>query len=294
MLISASGIIEQSWRVCIQNFRKLLPYYLNFGFIIFLASLIKFVQPIEFRYGMITNNGVLIFFSEMLWILVFSILTIWSSTAFAIALKAGLEKDVIPSFKEAAIKTSAVFWRVLLTSVATSIIVIFGTVLLIIPGVILSVWYIFSTYEVIFSGKKSFEALTSSKALVLGRWWKVLWRLLVPSLLYGLMMGFFILISLVPLNLHFISKIDTTSLQERVNYLIYEGNAAEITKLTSAEQKTYLINYHPETLLPLPVLLLNLFISAFVYMICIPFSYTSVLALYKSVRENPLEEIPVI
>ena len=59
-----------------------------------------------------------------------------------------------------------------------------GLILLIIPGIIFMVWYYFSSYVNVLEVNKNngLEALTSSKELVKGRWFKTLWRLIAPYL----------------------------------------------------------------------------------------------------------------
>jgi len=68
------------------------------------------------------------------------------------------------------------------------LIVLGGTVMLIVPGIIFSIWYTFTYYAVIFEEKKGMEALKSSKQLVSGRWWRIFWLLLAPALFYALIL----------------------------------------------------------------------------------------------------------
>jgi hypothetical protein len=60
-----------------------------------------------------------------------------------------------------------------------------GTLLLIIPGIIFAVWYSFTSYAVIFEVLKGLNAMRASKSLVVGRWWPILWRLAVATLVFG-------------------------------------------------------------------------------------------------------------
>lgn len=67
-------------------------------------------------------------------------------------------------------------WRFFLVSLVVGLIVVLGLVLLIIPAVIFGVWYSFSVWLVLDKGMKIREALKTSKAMVKGRFWKVLGR----------------------------------------------------------------------------------------------------------------------
>lgn len=67
-------------------------------------------------------------------------------------------------------------WRFFLVSLVVGSIVVLGLVLLIIPAVIFGVWYSFSVWLVLDKGMKIREALKTSKAMVKGKFWKVLGR----------------------------------------------------------------------------------------------------------------------
>lgn len=67
----------------------------------------------------------------------------------------------------------SVFWRYLLTSILYTLIVTAGLVLLIIPGIIFSVRYVFYGYAVVDSNARPREALAQSAAATRGVWGKV-------------------------------------------------------------------------------------------------------------------------
>lgn len=77
-------------------------------------------------------------------------------------------------------KFTSYFWVMLLTGLA----VLGGFILLIIPGIIFAVWFMFSHLTVLFEDKRGVEALKHSKAYVRGRWWEILGK-----------MAYFVLIS---------------------------------------------------------------------------------------------------
>ena len=74
----------------------------------------------------------------------------------------------------------------LLVSIIVGAIIIGGTILLIVPGIIFAVWFNFAIYTYILEGRAKLEALKESKILVSGRWWPVFWRVLVINLFWGL------------------------------------------------------------------------------------------------------------
>lgn len=87
-------------------------------------------------------------------------------------------RDKEVSFKEAMAngwpRIIPFFW----VSFLTGLISIVGFILLIIPGIIFSVWYVFSEYIFFAEDLRGMAALKRSKELVKGFWWKVLWRFL--------------------------------------------------------------------------------------------------------------------
>ena len=76
------------------------------------------------------------------------------------------------------------FW----VSLLTGLIIFGGMILLIVPGLIFSVWYFFSIYAFGIDGVRGYSALQKSKDLVQGRFWPVVWRVIVANVFYGLVL----------------------------------------------------------------------------------------------------------
>ena len=71
------------------------------------------------------------------------------------------------------------YWKLLLFSLVVGLVCLLGFALLIIPGIILVVWFTFSRFIIIEKGMGIKESLLKSRAMVKGRFWKVLWRVIV-------------------------------------------------------------------------------------------------------------------
>jgi len=69
-------------------------------------------------------------------------------------------------------------------------------ILLIIPGIIFAVWFSFGNYILILGDAKGVNALKTSKALVKGYFWPVLWRWFASYFAFGFIVTFVILILL--------------------------------------------------------------------------------------------------
>lgn len=60
----------------------------------------------------------------------------------------------------------------------------FGFILLVIPALIFMVWFKFAMNHLIINDIHGFDALRASKALVDGRWWAVVFRIVIPAIFY--------------------------------------------------------------------------------------------------------------
>jgi uncharacterized membrane protein len=110
---------------------------------------------------------------------------LWSQTTqyFAILKMGNKEKEIF----RLGLKNILKFF---LVALVVGLIALLGLVLLIIPAIIFGVWYSFSIWLVLDKNLKIGEALKTSKAMIKGRFWKVLGR----SFVFGL---FIFLISLI-------------------------------------------------------------------------------------------------
>ncbi|TSC85405.1 MAG: hypothetical protein G01um101416_873 [Microgenomates group bacterium Gr01-1014_16] len=71
--------------------------------------------------------------------------------------------------------------KVLVTGLLTGLAVAGGFLLLIIPGFIFSYWFAFTNQIVVIENLSGTAALSRSKQLVKGRFWKTVWYLLFPT-----------------------------------------------------------------------------------------------------------------
>jgi hypothetical protein len=77
----------------------------------------------------------------------------------------------------------------------STIIIVGGFLLFIVPGILFSIWFSLAIFILIFEGRKGFDTLFRSKHLVGGKFWGVLVRFLVLSLIIGL--GLFLIFALI-------------------------------------------------------------------------------------------------
>lgn len=182
-LIGPIEIIKISW----QNFYRNLRSYAEFMLIMLLLSAILttygvFLQVIVAEQVEAATIYGLVSFPVSLAFTVVNLAFI-DFTAKTLQKKRGAIRE---SLLIGAHKLISFIWISLLAGV----IVFGGTLLLIIPGLIFSLWYLFASTHLIVDGTRGYAALKASRALVVGRWWAVLWRVAVPTIFYYLALRF--------------------------------------------------------------------------------------------------------
>jgi len=76
------------------------------------------------------------------------------------------------------------FWRYLGFAIVMGIFLVVLYILLIIPGIIFTVYWAFASYVFIHKNTTVMGALKESKNIVRGNWWKVFWRGLLLFIIY--------------------------------------------------------------------------------------------------------------
>jgi len=165
-------LIKESWEMYYSNLRTILY--------IMLVPLAFFILQSIISYAFVLiasgQNNISIVAVTILSItlsLVYGVLTLLTTVAMILSIKDDL------SAKEAYSRGISLFFSYLWVIVLNTLIILGGLVLLIIPGLIFIVWFMFSQYALIFEEKKGFQALKRSKELVKGRFIDVIYRVVV-------------------------------------------------------------------------------------------------------------------
>lgn len=79
------------------------------------------------------------------------------------------------------------YWNLFGASFVITIIIVFGYFLLIIPGIIFTIWYCFSLFLVMDKGIGIKQSLIESKKMVEGKFWGIMGRSIVVGLFYILL-----------------------------------------------------------------------------------------------------------
>jgi len=113
-----------------------------------------------------------------------SFLGIW--TSFAIIKSTQFIQKNLPlmTFKDSYTKTAHYIIPTFLISLLIAAIIFAGSILFLIPGLIFAIWYYFVNYVIIFEDQKNLGSLKTSKQLVVGRWFKMAFRIVLPKIVF--------------------------------------------------------------------------------------------------------------
>lgn len=172
-LTGLGELLRRSWKIYKENFGVLIkisfvPLFLG-GLPLVAGALYSFSFSVKyFLFQAISTALSSFIFYWLTASLVFAVKNRERKIDFKEALKSGI-KWILP-----------LFW----IGILSSIVVLGGTMLLIIPGIVLSVWFCLTGYVLIYEDKRGMDALLKSKDIVSGNWWNVFWRNIVVSGVY--------------------------------------------------------------------------------------------------------------
>lgn len=183
MLISIRDLLRESWALYKNNFAlfaKIIAWLI-------IPSVILSLLPY------LVSSPVAFLAANFMISLASWVLSVLITIAIILAMDAVLKKEPIKLKNIYNLSYSKTFSGILI-SILVSLAVGFGTILLIIPGIIFSVWFSFSLYVLVLENKKGTEALSASRQLVKGKFWPILWRWIAPNFVYGVILLIIILI----------------------------------------------------------------------------------------------------
>lgn len=189
MLITTQEIIRQSWGLYVKNFKRFIPYIL----LALIPNLILSATGLAslFLDEFIRNNTLAITntLAVLLIIAAGIIFSIWANVALIKNIRELMLNNQPLKIKEALRISSPLIFPIIYTSILVGVFILLGMVLFIIPGIIISVWLCFVYYLVIFENRAGWSAIKQSKKMVSGRWWKILVKILIPGLIFGIIIS---------------------------------------------------------------------------------------------------------
>ncbi len=179
MLPSVSNLFKRAYAPYRTHPKVIFKFILLFFLPIFVVGLTRFsVDLISIVYG-IVPAGALLF---VVGAICMSLLSLWFTISYIQALADMEEGRSLQTIKEYLKKTAHLILPVFGLSFLVGLIVLGGFILVIIPGIIFSIWFTFVAQARVLDQKKGISSLGFSRALVRGNWWGVFGRIVVGIL----------------------------------------------------------------------------------------------------------------
>jgi len=196
---SLSFLFKESWQLYKEKFLALAFIILLPIILIYLLNLVLPISEInaltEFYINSLGNPDAEfnIGFDIFWYFVLYSVLAAALFLLSFIAMIFNLWKNsgVIESYSLAFKNLLPFIWMTILASAVK----MGGFLLAIIPGIIISIWFIFSGFTLIEENKKGMKALLLSREYIRGHWWAVLGRIILLTLI---VVAISALISLIP------------------------------------------------------------------------------------------------
>ncbi|TAK05369.1 hypothetical protein EPO33_05400 [Patescibacteria group bacterium] len=175
-LLGAADIIDRSWEVVRRNLGRFLPIV---G--IFLVPSIAGTVAFEMLRGQ--NLGLGQWHEMVLAAAVYLplvVLSILQTIALTRAVAAGITGEPVPPLGALLAAALPLAIPVFLASLALGILLLAGLVVLVVPMIIMAVWFAFILQAIVLDRASWISAFGMSKSLVTGRFGPVFWRLVAP------------------------------------------------------------------------------------------------------------------
>lgn len=195
--------LSKAWKVYKKLFVVLIGIslvpviLLGLGIVLGLGGLLVFTSESIGAYPFTYTFGVIALISVCLMFIAY----LWSYVAMLVVIRDRAKKvTILGAFKSSSSFIIPKFWIAILVG----LIEMGGFILLIIPGVIFAVWFMFSDLILVAEGKRGLEALLKSKEYVKGYWWKLFWVIFffgIFSIIISAGLGYVLTVIAVNLNI---------------------------------------------------------------------------------------------
>jgi hypothetical protein len=174
---SVGDLIARSWERFKISWKSLLlvtlsMYAISFAGVMFIAIVLFGGGALTaFNSGSIENNLMKILSTMaplalgllLVYIILMLVIGVIAGPAMILAVDKAEEKPSVGSLLQMGLK---LFWPMILTSLLVAFLVLGGYFVFIIPGILISVYLVFSTYEVVLNGQKTTQALKNSATII--------------------------------------------------------------------------------------------------------------------------------
>ena len=179
-----SNIFSLSWNDFIDNFGTAVKLGLLFNLVPQLISFILFGTLIGFGTSIETYEEIMANLPGLSVLWTFSFLMLFVSMFLSLCfVYISLNKG--KNFKSAIKESWPFYWKYAGLSIVTVLALIGLFLLLVVPGIIFSVYWIAASIILVYEKKGIIESLKTSKQLVKRRWWKVFGYIILFGLIIG-------------------------------------------------------------------------------------------------------------
>lgn len=201
-LISLTDLIKQSWQLYKNNFKTLISITALLWLPFVLLEVLLLIPASVSPFGIADLLATLVSIASVVAAMIASIILIQIVNKIYHQEPIGNWRDLIkPSINR--IGSYLLVWIIII------VLVMVGLILLVIPGIIMAVWYCFSEQVFVLENIKGYAALKRSKELVQGHWWPILGRYLGASLFFGIIIWIINAVILFPFG---VNKIDQANI----------------------------------------------------------------------------------
>jgi len=183
--MSITDIIVESFKLYKNNFKRFFVFMVLTFVPGALVIISKFLLT-NFFSGKTLGGLGLSYLVFLIVALLLSAISFWCNVAFIRVIAHAYTGQVSSSVGTELSSATKIFWPAIGVTILTVLAVLGGMILLIIPGIIFMLWFAFSYASVTIDNTNVMDGMHKSKALVDGRWWKVLWRLFFPTVVFGI------------------------------------------------------------------------------------------------------------
>lgn len=190
MLPSAWDIVKKSVDLFYGNWRKLFGYAKRLFAPVFLLLSAQ-IAVSQSAPGLSNLPGATLTTLTIMFVvgIAVAIYYMWVSLAAIRSISDIYDNRPPKTAKEEVKTTKSLLAPFIIASILASLAILGGFVLLIIPGIIFSIWFAFIPQAVALDGKKNIDALSHSRQVVKGRWWGVFWRLVVSGIIISFLVS---------------------------------------------------------------------------------------------------------
>ncbi|HOX30378.1 MAG TPA: hypothetical protein P5080_04525 [Candidatus Paceibacterota bacterium] len=191
LLPSFSQILGSSWQIYRLKIKALIgitliPVLASLFFVIIALLCVALFSAL----GVVTGGAytsiivVIAIVLGLIAVIALLYLAFWGQIALLYNIGSGEAIGAVESYK----KTKGKIWDFAWIACLVGLIELCGYLLLLVPGIIFSIWFSFATIVFLFENEKGMNALLKSREYVRGKWWNVL-------ILLWAMSGLFLLLS---------------------------------------------------------------------------------------------------